>query len=139
MGAEHSGRLFYLKTPWLIRTDTGESGPRNDTGALLKEKDHNVAEWFYRSKWIAKLISLRDFVKRLNQLNISMQGKDKMFGCVQDIAVFKGTIQLWIHWIESGKIDVFLALTHLQKSQKLICATFVKFFLEHLIASLPVG
>jgi len=44
MGAEHSGRWFYLKIPWLIRTDTGESGPRNDTGALLKEKDHIVAE-----------------------------------------------------------------------------------------------
>jgi len=27
-----------------MRKDAGESGPRNDTGALLKEQNHNFAE-----------------------------------------------------------------------------------------------
>jgi len=49
MGAENSGCLFDLN-PWLIRKYDGESGPRNDTGALLKEKDHSVAEPFNRRK-----------------------------------------------------------------------------------------
>jgi len=37
-----------------MRKDAGESGPRNDTGALLKEKNHNFAERFIDSKRIAK-------------------------------------------------------------------------------------
>jgi len=36
MWAEHSGRLLHLNIHWLMRKDAGESGPRNDTGALLK-------------------------------------------------------------------------------------------------------
>jgi len=36
-----------------MRKGGGESGPRNDTGALLKEQNHNFAEWFIDSKWIA--------------------------------------------------------------------------------------
>jgi len=54
MRAEHSGRLFHLYIRWLIRKDAGESGPRSDTGALLKEENHNFAERFIDSKWIAK-------------------------------------------------------------------------------------
>jgi len=48
--AEHSGSLFHLKIGWLIRKDAGESGPRSDTGALMKEQNHNFAERFNR-KW----------------------------------------------------------------------------------------
>jgi len=44
-----------------VGRNAGESGPRNDTGALLKERNHNVAERFNDSKWIAKLIFLGDF------------------------------------------------------------------------------
>jgi len=44
MGEEHSGRLFDLNIRWLKRENAGESGPRNDAGALSKEQDHDVAE-----------------------------------------------------------------------------------------------
>ena len=37
----------------IVVVDAGESGPRNDTGALLKEKNHNFAERFNDSKWFA--------------------------------------------------------------------------------------
>jgi len=53
-GAGHSGRLFHLNIRWLMRKDVGESGPRNGTGALLKEQNHNFAERFIDSKLIAK-------------------------------------------------------------------------------------
>jgi len=53
MRAQHSGRLYHLNIRWLMRKDAGESGPRNDTGALMKEQNHNFAERFNDSKWIA--------------------------------------------------------------------------------------
>jgi len=43
MGAEHSERLFHLNIRWLMKKGAGESGPRNDTGASLKEQNHNFA------------------------------------------------------------------------------------------------
>jgi len=54
MWAEHSGRLFHLNIRWLMRKDAGESAPRNGTGALLEEQNHNFAERFIDSKLIAK-------------------------------------------------------------------------------------
>jgi len=54
MGEEHIGRLFHLKIHWLIRKGSGDSCPRNATGALLKEQNRNFAERFNDSKWIAK-------------------------------------------------------------------------------------
>jgi len=44
MAAEHSGRLFHLNIRWLMRKGAAVSGPRNGTGALLKERNHNFAE-----------------------------------------------------------------------------------------------
>jgi len=36
-----------------MRKGAGESGPRNDTGALLKEQNHNFAERFIDSSgWL---------------------------------------------------------------------------------------
>jgi len=61
MGEEHSGRLFHLNIRWLMRKDAWESVPCNDTSALLKEQNHNFAEQFINSKWIAKY-SLSDFL-----------------------------------------------------------------------------
>jgi len=37
-----------------MRKGSGESDPRNGTGALLIEQNHNFAERFIDSKWIAK-------------------------------------------------------------------------------------
>jgi len=37
-----------------MRKDSGQSGPRNGTGALLKEQNHNFAERFINSKLISK-------------------------------------------------------------------------------------
>jgi len=54
MGEEHTGRLFHLNLRWFMRKASGESGPRNDTGALLKEKNHNFAERYIDIKWIGK-------------------------------------------------------------------------------------
>jgi len=54
MGEEHTGRLFHLNIHWFMRKGSGESDPRNATGALLKEQNHNFAERFIDSKWIAK-------------------------------------------------------------------------------------
>jgi len=78
MGTEHSGSLFHLDIRWLMRKGAGGSGPRNDTGALLKEQNHNFAKRFNVSKLIVSQPFL-DFFILLKLLNISMQRKGKIF------------------------------------------------------------
>ena len=80
MGEEHTGRLFHLKIHWLMRKGSGDSCPRSATGLLLKEQNHNFAERFNDSKWIAKYIIGYYWVIfiHLNRLNSSMHGKGKL-------------------------------------------------------------
>ena len=54
IGAEHRGRSFHLNIRWLIRKNTGESGPRIGTNALSKDHNHNFGERYSDSKWITK-------------------------------------------------------------------------------------
>ena len=46
MSEEHTGRLFHLKIHWLMKKGSGDSCPRNASGALLKEQNHDFAERF---------------------------------------------------------------------------------------------
>ena len=52
---------------------------RHEVGAFLKEHKHELSERFSDNKWIAKRLFLTDFFTHLNQLNTSMQDKDKYF------------------------------------------------------------
>jgi len=45
-----------------VAIDAGESGPRNDTGAFLKEQNRDFAERFNKSKWVHKDLFSVDFL-----------------------------------------------------------------------------
>jgi len=55
-----------------MRKDARGRGPRNSTGALLKEENHNFAER------CIDIAILGGFFIRLNQLNSSRHGKGKI-------------------------------------------------------------
>ena len=46
--------LIWPNSKIFVVIDAGENGPRNDTGAFLKEQNHNFAERFNDSKWVHK-------------------------------------------------------------------------------------
>ena len=52
---------------------------REETHAFLKEQNHELADRFRDDEWIAKLLFLADVFSHINQLNSSMQGKEKLF------------------------------------------------------------
>ena len=110
MVAEQSGRLFHLSICWLKRKGAGESDPRNDTGALSQEQNHNFAERFIDSKWIAKKSYLGDFYTFESAKQPHARKGWNTSRCVRDIVSFKRETQLWIHRIENGRISAFLAL-----------------------------
>jgi len=94
-----------------------------------------------REQMGSQIAILSWFFIRLNQLNISTQGKSKIFSdvsTVQDIVAFNGKIQLWIYRIESGKVAAFLALNAFAEEIEIGMCCTRQIFLELLTTSLRV-
>ena len=47
--------------------------------SFTKEQNHELADRFYDDNWIAKLLFLPDIFSHIDQLNSSMQEKEKLF------------------------------------------------------------
>jgi len=98
--------------------------------------------WTIQRQQVSWQISIfRWFFIRLNQLNISTQGKSKIFldvSTVQEIVAFNGKIQLWIYRIESGKIAAFLALNAFAEEIEIDLCCTPQIFLARITTSLRV-
>ena len=101
----------------------------NKIGAFLKEQNHKLTERFSDNDWIAKLLILSDSFSHLNQLNTTMQGRNKIFlDMSKDIISFKAKVKLRIHRMENGKKAAFPDLNAFLEDKefnlKSICGIF---------------
>ena len=68
----------------------------------------------------------------MNQLNSSMQGKEKIFFDISEgIDAFKVKIKLWMHRMESGKLAAFPALNLFVYKKNIDLRSISQIFLEH--------
>ena len=79
------------------------------------------------------MLFLADFFSHFNQLNTSMQGKDKIFLDVsEDITAFKARLELYMLQMEHGKIATFLALNAFVEEEEFNLQSICRIFLEHI-------
>ena len=68
-----------------------------------------------------------------DQLNSSMQGKEKLFfDVLESIDAFKGKIKLWMHRMKSGRLAAFSGLNLFVEEKDINLGVILPIFLEHL-------
>lgn len=69
---------------------------RNEIFIFLKEENHTLATTFEDEVFLTQLAYLCDIFAKLNQLNVSLQGKDThLLQLYKKITAFKRKLQMW--------------------------------------------
>ena len=80
-----------------------------------------------------KVATFADVFSHVNQLNSSMQGKEKLyFDVLKSIDAFKGKIKLWMHRMKSGRLAAFPGLNLFVEEKDINLDVILPIFLEHL-------
>ena len=85
---------------------------RNEVFSFLTEKKSPLAHYYTNTKFTAKLAYLCDIFSLLNQLNISLQGRNSNIFFVADkVQAFKRKLALWTKRAQEERMDIFPLLS----------------------------
>ena len=107
MNSEFQELLYYAETRWLSRGNVLQRvfKLRLEIEMFLIEKKHGLASKFSEKKWVCLLSYLVDIFGHLNDLNLSLQGREKTVIFLHEkIEGFKNKILLWSTKARDGKI-----------------------------------
>ena len=136
--AEHRSLLFYCSCRWLhLENPLNESTSRwmNLKDFLLQE-NNDLAAYLSENEFSLKLADLCDVFAKLNKLNVSMQGPEKIvLDISHKIEAFIKKLSLWKNDMEnvSGSSQYFTFLsTLLEKKSMMLPSNLRSLFVQHL-------
>lgn len=135
MGAEHTSLLYYCNSRWLSRGNVLSRVFELRRELHLYLLDQKYFEKFEDSIFLSKLAYLCDIFKKLNLLNLSLQGNETHILELKDkIAAFQRKLALWKTKMEDKNlIDCFPTLHAFLSENDLTLNEAEKFmFLDHL-------
>uniref|UniRef100_A0A8C6UXW9 Uncharacterized protein n=1 Tax=Neogobius melanostomus TaxID=47308 RepID=A0A8C6UXW9_9GOBI len=116
-GTEHEQLLFHTDVRWLPRGKTllRLYELHNEVNVFLKEHPHSLAVVFEDAEWVARLAYLADVFSKLNELNLSLQGKE-FLNMYDKVKGFTKKLELWLRKCDEMDVSCFpLLQTHLTK------------------------
>ncbi|XP_077065697.1 SCAN domain-containing protein 3-like [Siphateles boraxobius] len=112
--ADHVQLLFHSEVRWLSRGLVLKRlfELRNEVLSFLTERNSPFAHYYANAQFTAKLAYLCDIFSLLNQLNISLQGRNSNIFFVADkVQAFKRKLALWIKRAQEKRMDMFPLLS----------------------------
>jgi hypothetical protein len=110
MDAEYQTLLLHCEIRWLSK---GKCLTRlvclmDEVKLFLSEHNPEMGKKLEDSKWILKLAYLSDIFSRLNELNLSLQGRNSnIFTLQARIRGFLSKIDIWLARVEKGNVEMF--------------------------------
>ena len=100
---------------------------------FLTEQKSAFAELFLNDDWVLKLCYLSDIFRKLNDLNISLQGeKCNIFTFKDRIEAFIKKLTIWNSRTEDGNFEMFAATDDYLTEKNLSNLMIVKVIVDHL-------
>lgn len=108
--AEHRHLLFHSNIRWLSRGKLLRRllDLRDELEIFLIEKKCGLVNKLANKMWLLQVGYLNDIFVALNNLNISMQGRNQTIaGVAENLSSFKCKLKLWLSNVKRGKFAAF--------------------------------
>nr|XP_033497741.1 SCAN domain-containing protein 3-like [Epinephelus lanceolatus] len=109
-GTEHEQLLLHTDIRWLSRGKTllRLYELRSEVSVFLTQHLHPLAVVFEDAEWVARLAYLADVFTKLNELNLSLQGKEPHILKMYDKVIgFTKKLKLWEKKCDEGDVSCF--------------------------------
>ena len=136
MDAQHVGLLFYAKVRWLSRDKClfRLYDLKNEIEIFLRENKNNPHVQFHNKEFVVMLAYLADVFGHLNDMNLSLQGRDVTVSDVKDkLAGLTARMGVWQARIKVGSTTSFHLLERRLKMNSIDLSDNIKTcIIEHL-------